>query len=126
MTWTQAYDIANHFNEYAGGTTTEDNGHSDYTKFPSREQQRNFVQVYLQTIKANKGEDGDGDDEVSDQEIDELLKEIKGFVLANHIVWGLWAVNQSITEGCDDFDYLQYAKCRLGQYWIEKEEMMNS
>jgi ethanolamine kinase len=103
-----AYDIANHFNEYAGGTDT---GTPNYSWFPSIQVRKRFCQAYLQAIGHGGAEDKD---------VDVLLVEIQGFVLANHLVWGLWAVNQAASEGCKGFDYLQYAACRMNRYFEEK------
>ena len=44
-------------------------------------------------------------------------------ILVNHLYWGLWAVNQAATEGCDDFDYLLYSSHRIGEYYKRKEAM---
>jgi thiamine kinase-like enzyme len=108
-----SYDIANHFNEFAGGT--DGDATPDYTKFPSPELQKDFVKEYLtSTGKAP-----------STEEINALLKEIKGFVLANHLVWGLWGINQAATEGCREFDYLKYGTYRINQYYVVKKEFEN-
>ena len=53
--------------------------------------------------------------------MESFLKEIRAFVLANHLYWGLWAVNQAAMEGCDGFDYLTYAENRFGEYYKGKE-----
>jgi thiamine kinase-like enzyme len=99
-----AFDIANHFNEYAGGT---DDGVPNYDWFPSEEKQREFVKEYL---RASQGR------HPSQEEIDGLHAQVKAFVLVNHLYWGLWAVNQASTEGCNSFDYLLYAKHRISRY----------
>jgi ethanolamine kinase len=107
-----AYDIANHFNEFAGGTNAEDNATPDYSLFPSLQLQLDFCRAYLQEC----GEKFD------DDAVQQLLVQIKGFVLANHLVWGLWAINQAATEGCQGFDYLHYGSCRINRYFFEKQE----
>lgn len=99
------FDIANHFNEWAGGT---DDAKPDYTKTPSSEQQRNFVKAYLSASTSEIP--------VTNEQVDDLLNEVKAFILANHLYWGLWAVNQASAEGCEDFDYLLYASNRFSQY----------
>jgi len=104
-----AYDIANHFNEFAGGTDT---GTPNYTLFPSLEVQKEFCQIYLETTKGR---------DHSEQDVEDLLTEVQGFVLANHLVWALWAVNQASDVGCEEFDYLLYASCRLERYFEEKK-----
>lgn len=109
-----SYDIANHFNEFAGGTSKEYNATPKYTDFPSPELQRTFVTEYLTTFH-----DGSSP---SQEQVEKSLREIKGFVLANHLVWGLWGINQAATEGCSDFDYLKYGTCRIQRYYNEKNE----
>jgi thiamine kinase-like enzyme len=106
-----SYDIANHFNEFAGGTSGD--ATPDYSLFPSPELQRVFVTEYLTTFHGTPP---------SADQVDQLLHGIKGFVLANHLVWGLWGINQAATEGCDEFDYLQYGTCRIQRYYFEKKK----
>ena len=99
-----AYDIANHFNEYAGGT---DNGVPQYDLLPTEDQQKEFIAEYV----SKRPTPGD------------LYSEVQAFLLVNHLYWGLWAVNQAATEGCDQFDYLLYAQNRLKQYRKSKNQM---
>jgi ethanolamine kinase len=114
-----SYDIANHFNEFAGGTSPQDNATPNYALFPTQALQRCFCRAYLQeTLKFLKRTVSDKEMEI---QIDELMKEIQGFVLANHLVWGLWGIVQAIAEGCDEFDYIHYGSCRIRRYFYEKE-----
>lgn len=113
-----AYDIANHFNEFAGGTNAEDNATPDYSLFPSPQLQHDFCRAYLDECCGGGGRDN----EDGPTTVQQLLVEIKGFVLANHLVWGLWAINQAATEGCQGFDYLHYGSCRINRYFLEKQE----
>lgn len=108
------YDIANFFNEFAGGT--DSSATPDYSLFPSLELQTLFVTEYLTTRRRLLMKDSPP----SSTEVNALLTEISGFVLANHLVWALWAVNQASTVGCNEFDYLQYAKCRIERYFCDK------
>jgi len=113
-----AFDIANHFNEFCGGTSAEDNGVPDYTRFPSEEQQDLFLRTYLDVKRQYSS---NGDDIVdAEEETILLLKEVKAYVLVNHLYWGLWAVNQAATEGTSEFDYLEYSKNRFKRYFEEK------
>lgn len=116
-----SFDIANHFNEHAGGTDEEDNGVPDYGKFPSEERQEEFVRAYVQA--ARDGADAAEGDTSEDEEVRSLLMEVHAFVLANHLYWGLWAVNQAAMEGCENFDYLEYAKNRFSEYYRAREEV---
>ena len=107
-----SFDIANHLNEFAGGTDT---GIPHYEWLPSLEDRRAFIQTYLTTAQHGKSLP-------SETAIEKMLEEVQAFVLANHLYWGLWAVNQAAMEGCHDFDYLLYATNRFQQYQVCKQE----
>lgn len=139
-----AFDMANHFNEYAGGTTTKDNGVTNYSNFPNQEQQTKFCVEYIKMARRLESmrsditnPDYNGDDNLDkkmedsdEQDNDEsimaearmLLSHVQKFIMVNHLYWGLWAVNQAAEEGCDEFDYLTYAANRLNEYYIKKKE----
>eukprot|EP00934_Nitzschia_sp_Nitz4_P007306 Nitzschia sp. Nitz4//scaffold49_size126201//59877//61004//NITZ4_003642-RA/size126201-processed-gene-0.173-mRNA-1//-1//CDS//3329553149//7296//frame0 len=105
-----SYDVANHFNEFAGGTGGD--ATPDYSLFPTQESQYTFCETYLEVRNSTTP---------TEAQVHQLLNEVTGFVLANHLVWGLWAINQAATEGCEEFDYIQYGTCRITRYWQEKE-----
>jgi ethanolamine kinase len=125
-----AFDIANHWNEHAGGTSAEENGIADYTRFPSPERQMDFCLHYVRTSReltmgaaaeADAEADDDADDECSLRaEASDLLDEVRKFLLVNHLYWGLWAVNQAAEEGCDEFDYINFATSRFGEFRAKK------
>ena len=122
----KSFDIANHFNEFAGGTTEEENGVPDYSLFPTEERQEAFVRAYVlaaRKTKYSKNEDVHKPDHEEDEEVHSLLREVHAFVLANHLYWGLWAVNQAAMEGCDNFDYLTYASYRFAEYYKGKAKI---
>ena len=88
-----AFDVANHFNEHAGGTDDEDNGVPNYALFPSKKRQEEFVRTYVRAAReigggSNEGVSGE------EEEVRDLLVDVGAFILANHLYWGLWAVNQ--------------------------------
>jgi ethanolamine kinase len=142
----RAFDIANHFNEYAGGPP--DHADPDYARLPDAAQQRTFIAAYLQAAAAITGQATQrhrrlrpaaaaaaavGDDDRPQQQrpavpvateecVDAMVAEVRIFLLANHLYWGLWAVNQAATEGCAVYDYMRYAIKRLQQYWVTKRE----
>jgi thiamine kinase-like enzyme len=126
----RAFDIANHFNEYAGGPPTHPT--PDYALFPSHKQQCDFVRAYLleaarstttvvTTTTAATGRH-DTVPVVTDSAVEWFVDEIRYFVLANHLYWGLWAVNQAATEGCTEFNYMLYAVNRIQEYWTVKKK----
>ena len=116
------FDIANHFNEHAGGTEKK-SGEPDYSMYPSDTRLNLFISSYVQTSRDLAKESSNGDLITTEEEdIENLSKEVNGFVLINHIYWGLWAVNQAAIEGTEDFDYLAYAWHRFVRYFENKEE----
>lgn len=131
----RAFDIANHFNEYAGGPP--DHSTPDYGLLPSTENQRAFIRTYLETAAIVRGsaavtpehqQNGESVQRqellavVTEEDIDTMMLEVEIFLLANHFYWGLWAVNQAATEGCSVYDYMTYAVNRIQQYWITKRQ----
>ncbi|XP_029358380.1 ethanolamine kinase 2 isoform X3 [Echeneis naucrates] len=109
----QAFDIGNHFNEFAGMTEL------DYGLYPSREMQMDWLKVYLQAYKlfTKKTE------EVSPRELETLYVQVNKFALASHFFWGFWALIQAKYSSID-FDFLGYAVLRFNQYFKTKPEVM--
>ena len=122
-----AFDIANHWNEHAGGTSAEENGNTDYTRFPTAERQLSFCVEYVKTARAlttpdettTTNDTKNGDDDLR-LEAQELLEDVKKFLLVNHLYWGLWAINQAAEEGCDGFDYINFATSRFNEFHAKK------
>eukprot|EP01111_Echinosteliopsis_oligospora_P012049 TRINITY_DN4097_c0_g1_i2.p1 TRINITY_DN4097_c0_g1~~TRINITY_DN4097_c0_g1_i2.p1 ORF type:complete len:308 (+),score=75.63 TRINITY_DN4097_c0_g1_i2:200-1123(+) len=101
----RGFDIANHFNEFAGFEV-------DYSLFPSRETQLTFLREYLQAL----GE------EATPEKLEKLLAEVELFVLASHLYWGFWALIQSQNSEID-FDFFGYSKARFDQYYKVKQSI---
>lgn len=115
-----AYDIANHFNEYAGGTAAEDNSTPDYDRCPDESQRKVFLEAYADEYNAAKQSSNADENGITAEELGAM---VDGFSLANHLVWGLWGVLQAASEGCEDgLDYMHYAKCRFDRYRHDKCE----
>ncbi|KAL3924841.1 MAG: hypothetical protein SGILL_000796 [Bacillariaceae sp.] len=116
-----SYDIANHFNEFAGGTAPEDKATPNYDMLPNKDFQRNFCLAYLEEIMSASKQTAS--DKEMEHSIEKLMQEVEGFILANHLVWGLWGVVQSvIATDEDDFDYMHYGSCRINKYFELKQE----
>ncbi|MEQ2280100.1 Ethanolamine kinase 1 [Ameca splendens] len=107
----QAYDIGNHFNEFAGLNEV------DYSHYPERPFQLQWLRSYLEAYKEHKGQDG----VVTDREVEILYVQVNKFALASHFFWGLWALIQAKFSTID-FDFLGYAKLRFNQYFKMKPE----
>lgn len=91
----QAFDIGNHFAEFPGIDSNCIDG-IDYTKFPSREYQLDWLKVYLEEWKTG---------EVSDADVEELYKHVNKFALASHFLWSLWSLIQA-EHSTIDFDFV--------------------
>ncbi|XP_049590561.1 ethanolamine kinase 2 [Syngnathus scovelli] len=109
----QAFDIGNHFNEFAGMADL------DYGLYPSREMQMDWLRCYLQAFKlfTKKTE------EVSAKELETLYVQVNKFALASHFFWGFWALIQAKYSSID-FDFLGYAVLRFNQYFKIKPTVM--
>ncbi|KAK2874886.1 hypothetical protein Q8A67_022039 [Cirrhinus molitorella] len=109
----QAFDIGNHFNEFAGMSEP------DYNLYPSREMQLDWLHTYLQAYKlfTKKGE------EVSQRELETLYVQVNKFALASHFFWGFWALIQA-KYSTIEFDFLGYAVLRFNQYFKTKPAVL--
>jgi len=100
----RGYDIANHFNEYAGFDC-------DYNMYPDKDAQYHFFRNYMQPDRPS---------EVQAQDLEALYVETNTFRLASHIYWALWALIQAKVSPID-FDYLGYFFQRYGEYKKQRE-----
>ena len=91
------FDIANHWNEYAGGTQNPD-GIPDYSLLPDKEQRLLWLREYW-----------------AKEDVEKELKDVETFMEINNYYWCLWAVVQSGNEGFEEFDYGRYAYERFIQ-----------
>ncbi|MCB9793158.1 MAG: phosphotransferase [Alphaproteobacteria bacterium] len=91
-----AFDVANHFCEYAGFD-------SDFARgFPDRAAREAFAAAYLD---APAGSDA----------VRAFSDVVEFFVLPDHLWWATWAVIQARYSPID-FDYLEYARLRLAGF----------
>ncbi|RNF16593.1 choline kinase [Trypanosoma cruzi] len=128
------FDIANHFNEYAGLEC-------DYDRyFPSDEEMSRFIGIYRKAMRAelNKcredarcrelGEiipgqshffmcaaNREEEQEEEKRTIAHWVRLVKLLTLASHLSWGIWALLQEAVSALE-MDFLVYAKCRLKRY----------
>ncbi|XP_077373267.1 ethanolamine kinase 2 [Festucalex cinctus] len=107
----QAFDIGNHFNEFAGVQDL------DYSRCPSRRLQSDWLEAYLLSYKHCTGQDVS----VTRDEVTRLYVQVCKFSLASNFFWGLWAILQSHYSSID-FDFHRYAVARLNRYFEKKEE----
>ncbi len=96
-----AYDIANHFCEWASDFTDANSTPHimDFEgKYPSLGEREGFLSVYLNTT-----------DQVIISDWIELVEEFKEI---SHLLWAYWGIIQASTSSID-FDYLGYSLMRL-------------
>lgn len=134
----RAFDIANHFNEYAGGPPTD--VQPDYSLLPTDRQQRYFIRVYLETAAATKAMSATKDipktngashhatqekvgPHIEEFRVEAMMKEVGIFLIVNHLYWGLWGINQASIEGCTVYDYMTYGVNRIQQYWTQRSKI---
>ncbi|KAJ1138058.1 hypothetical protein NDU88_004449 [Pleurodeles waltl] len=108
----QAFDIANHFNEFAGVNEM------DYRLLPSRETQLQWLKHYLKAYKKLRN-DTSG---VTEKEVEELYIQVNNFSLATHFFWGFWALIQA-RYSTIAFNFPRYAELRFKQYFKVKPEV---
>ena len=105
----RSFDIGNHFNEYAGVETV------DYSLYPDTEYQKWWIKAYLEEYHKEKGLC-----QVTDNEVDNLYKEVNFFALASHLWWGIWAIIQALNSDID-FDFGDYSRLRFEEYLKQKD-----
>lgn len=108
-----AYDLANHFCEWAANYHTDTPHVLDYNMYPDFEERKRFVQAYLNSTGNLP----------SDAEVNQLIDDVEKYTLPNHIFWGLWGIISGHVTHID-FDYIEYARQRFKQYWLMKPELL--
>jgi ethanolamine kinase len=93
-TWPQ-FDVANHFFEWVGYEL-------ELARFPSIEQQKRFLRVYLEALEGKKPDEGT---------IDQWQRQVSLCVPASNLFWGSWGFFQAQNSKVD-FPYLEYARLR--------------
>ncbi len=101
----RGYDIVNYWCEWAADYHGSKPHLMNYNKFPTEEQQKEFIVQYLNGLNDNN----EGSNE---QQVNELIEEVLHFEQLSHLWWGIWGLMQA-TQSSIDFDYLGYGKCRL-------------
>lgn len=126
----QAFDIANHFCEFAGVEVY------DPDRYPDPEFQKKWLRNYLMVWKelnncheshlaGSKSCDDISAITITDLEVTGLLKQVEKFALAAHLVWAVWGLIQS-QHSKINFDFLTYALNRIKQYFEDKCKIQSS
>jgi len=105
----RAFDIGNHFDEYAGFDLNPSN-------YPSIETQIKFLTKYLETLY-----EGPSSDITADM-VEKYRHGILLFSCLGSVFWGLWGICQANFSDID-FDYLKYAKQRFDWFWTDLQKV---
>ncbi|KAJ2950679.1 hypothetical protein O0L34_g8938 [Tuta absoluta] len=103
----QAFDIANHFNEFVGLSVDD----IDYSKYPSKEFQTSWIRSYLTEMN---------DGAPANEEVENTYRVVQYFAAASNFLWGIWSLVQ-LEHSTIDYDFARYAEIRLNQYFKQKE-----
>jgi len=111
----EAFDVGNHFCEWAGIDEV------DYSLYPDKTKQLSWLQTYLE----HKAEiNGQSKCNVTDTDVEKYYVLANKFALAAHFFWGVWALIQA-KHSTIDFDYSDYSRIRLGEYFAKKDPFLS-
>jgi thiamine kinase-like enzyme len=120
----QAFDIANHFCEWAAGTFItggltldyhcSEPHRMDYTKYPTKEEQLRFIRSYLEEFSP------EASTEQVEKEAQVIRKQVEQFSLCSHLYWGMWGIIQAPMSNIE-FDYLGYSIERFKRYFETRD-----
>ena len=103
-----AFDLANHFNEYAG---TED---VDFSNVPDEKYKKWWINQYLTQFYSR---------DPTEEENKKWHSAVTQMEPLSHLFWGIWALMQAeISE--IEFDYVTYAHLRISEYFKLKNELI--
>lgn len=106
-----AYDIADHFCEFAGVENV------NYEKYPNEMVQKMWIQTYFEEVEKLKG--GTGENSITDSSINNLYSDISKITLGCHLLWVVWSLFQA-AHSTIEFNYINYAALRYREYFRRK------
>lgn len=112
-------DVFNHFIEYAGVEKKTPDFEKDY---PRRKEQKQWLEVYLDHASFLNGR---REKQMTLDELCDLGDRLRAPI---HLYWSLWAFLQALLniDAQDEFDYVQYGKCRLKEYEKHKNDFFST
>ncbi|CAM6085124.1 unnamed protein product [Calypogeia fissa] len=110
-----ALDIANHFCEMTANYHTNTPHVLDYSKYPDTKERLRFVRTYLEASGKP----------VPQSDVESLMKDLDLYALASHLHWAFWGFISALTSDID-FNFLEYARQRLDQYYLAKSTLLDS
>ncbi|XP_058445510.1 ethanolamine kinase [Malaya genurostris] len=105
----QAFDIGNHFTEFAGIDEI------DYDRYPDKAFQCQWLRVYLDEFRGHASTDSD---------VERLYVQVNQFALASHFLWSIWALIQA-EHSTIAFDFIQFGETRYREYLRRREEFLS-
>lgn len=106
------FEIGNHFCEYAGVDDV------DFSRYPDKTYQLDWIRYYLECQAEHNG---GAVSDITDRDVEDCYVKANKFALAAHFFWGLWGLVQARFSKLD-FDFLDYASLKLGEYFTRKDE----
>lgn len=113
----QAFDIGNHFAEFAGVSTV------DYSLYPDKDLQFKWLEIYLEEYNALQA-GLSPPTKVVPKDVEKLYIQVNKFALASHFLWVLWALVQS-EHSAIEFEFFEYATIRLKEYHTKKNAFLS-
>lgn len=143
----RAYDIANHFCEWMSDYHHPTMPHHIWTeRYPNLEQQRRFVNSYVEQGASVF------DEEKMEADVERLLVEVRDYRPAVSVIWAMWGIVQTPAETdqeireeyleknpnyelsgspdsfvepeeVEDFDYLAYSSEKIALFWNDMEAL---
>ena len=90
----------------------------DFSKYPSRDQQLDFLEAYV-TSQLSLGDLAPfPTSEAKEAYLHEFQRRVESFVPCSHLLWGLWGIFRGATEKEGEFDYIGYGLNRLEAFFI--------
>ncbi|RWS24442.1 ethanolamine kinase 2-like protein [Leptotrombidium deliense] len=111
----QAFDIGNHFNEYAGIVDF------DESYLPDKEHQIKWIREYLKFYRHFT--ENSNSTKIDECNVDKLYIQVNQFAACSHLLWGIWCLTQ-YQFSTHEFDYWQFGRQRLGLYFKYKEQFL--
>lgn len=93
----RGHDIANHFCEWAFDYSNPDYPHyfADLSQLPTEPERKHFITEYLRQDKALKR---CSDQDVTSEEVQQLMDEAEVFMLSSHFLWTLWSIKNAFSS----------------------------
>ncbi|KAH8598734.1 ethanolamine kinase [Bisporella sp. PMI_857] len=104
-----AFDIANHFSEWAGFER-------DYNMLPTRATRHAFIEEYLRSFRQYKALP-----QSMEVEVEGLLTEVDRFRGVPGFFWGIWCLVQGKISSIES-DWSSHSRLRMEEFWMWRAE----